>query len=348
MMGDLLKEKEKIVLTYLVESYLQWGRPISSGHIVSLGVLEASPATIRNIMAKLERMGYLYQPHTSAGRIPTDKGLRFYVNGLLEKCRPVKESYLSGSPEILPAEGNLDSLFFSGQPGFSRAQPQPWVLFFLPPLSKLIFHHLRFLLIGENRVMIILTTSNHLVFTDIVQTDERFSQAELDRAAFYINQNFRFRNLIFVREYLLTELPRVRWNYEDLLRKVIDLLKDSTSQAEKKSRIYIQGAANLLEKSQFFSLEKLRSLFQDFEEKARLVRFLSELISLDRVKVLIGSEAELPDIDDCSLVVSNYGYENQVLGAVGIIGPKRIPYGEIIALVEMVAYRLSKALRQYH
>lgn len=347
MMGDLLKEKEKIVLNHLVESYLQCGRPISSGHIVSLGVLDVSPATIRNIMARLERMGYLYQPHTSAGRIPTDKGLRFYVNGLLEKCQPVKESCLSNSPEILPAEGNLDSLF--SQASRILAEHSRNLGFVLsPPLSKLIFHHLRFLLIGENRVLIILTTSNHLVFTDIIQTDEKFSQAELDRAAFYINQNFRFRNLIFVRDYLLTELPRVRWNYEDLLRKIMDLLKASTSQTEKKSRIYIQGAANLLEKSQFFSLEKLRSLFHDFEEKARLVRFLSELISLDRVKVLIGSEAELPDITDCSLVVSTYGYENQVLGTVGIIGPKRIPYGEIIPLVERVAYRLSQALRQYH
>ncbi len=346
-MGDLLKEKEKIVLNYLVESYLHLGKPISSGHIVSLGVLDASPATIRNIMAKLERMGYLYQPHISAGRIPTDKGLRFYVNGLLEKCRPVKESSLSGSPEILPSEGNLDSLFFQAS-RFLAENSRNLGFVLSPPLSKIIFHHLRFLLVGENRVLIILTTSNNLVFTEIIQTNEKFSQPELDRAAFYINQNFRFRNLLFVRDYLLIELPRVSWNYEDLLRKIIDLLKASTSQTEKKSRIYIQGAANLLEKSQFFSLEKLRSLFQDFEEKARLVRFLSELISLDRVKVLIGSEAELPDIADCSLVVSNYGYENQVLGTVGIIGPKRIPYGEIIPLVERVAYRLSQALRQYH
>ncbi|MCX7974826.1 MAG: heat-inducible transcriptional repressor HrcA [Candidatus Aminicenantes bacterium] len=347
MMGHLLKEKEKIVLHSLVESYLQLGRPISSGHIVSLKVIKASPATIRNIMAKLERLGYLYQPHTSAGRIPTDKGLRFYVNCLLEKCQPAKDSFLRGGPEIWPTEGHLDSLFF--QASRVLAEHSHNLGFVLsPPLSKLIFHHLRFLLISENRVLIILTTANNLVFTDIVQTEEKFTQSELDRAAFYINQNFRFRNLVFVRDYLLRELPRVRWKYEDLLSKMLDLLKASTSRIEEKSRIFIQGAANLLEKSQFFSLEKLRSLFQDFEEKARLVRFLSELINLDRVKVLIGSEVDLLDISDCSLVVSNYGYENQVLGTVGIIGPKRIPYGEIIPLVEKVAYRLSLALRQSH
>lgn len=347
MMGNLLKEKEKIVLNYLVESYLQSGLPISSGHIASLGVLDASPATIRNMMAKLEKLGYLYQPHISAGRIPTDKGLRFYVNGLLEKYQPAKESSISGSPEIVPSEGNLDSLFLQASRVLAENSHNLGFVF-SPPLSKLNFHHLKFLLIGNNCILVILTTSNHLVFIDKIQTNENFSQAELDRAAFYINQNFRFRNLIFVRDYLLTELPRVRWDYENLLRKIINLLKASTSQTEKKSRVYIQGAANLLEKSQFFSFEKLRSLLQDFEEKTRLARFLSELISLDRVKVLIGSEAELPDIAECSIVVSNYGYENQVLGTVGIIGPKRIPYGEIITLVERVANCLSQALRQYH
>lgn len=347
MMGEILREKEKIILHSLVESYLQLGRPISSGHLVSLGVVDASPATIRNIMAKLEKLGYLYQPHTSAGRIPTDKGLRFYVNGLLEKGQSVKDSVLGNTPEIWPTEGHLDSLF--SQASRILAEYSHNLGFVLsPPLSKLIFHHIRFLLIGENRVLIILTTANNLVFTDIIQTEEKFTQAELDRSAFYINQNFRFRNLVFVRDYLLRELPRVRWKYEDLLGKMLALLRDSTSQTEKKSRIYVQGTANLLEKSQSFSLEKLRSLLQDFEEKARLVRFLSELISLDRVKVLIGSEVELPDVSDCSLVVSHYGYENQVLGTVGIIGPKRIPYGEIIPLVEKVAYRLSLALRQSH
>jgi len=347
MMGDFLKEKEKIVLTQLVASYLQHGRPVSSGHIVSSGVLTASPATVRNIMSRLERLGYLYQPHTSAGRIPTDKGLRFYVNGLLNKCRVASETMPEGPAELLPAEGNLDSLFFRASRVLAEhSHNLGFVL--SPPLSKIIFHHLRFLVVGENRVLVILTTANNLVLTEIVQTEENFSQAELDRAALYINQNFRHRNLISVRDYLVSELPRVRWSYEKLLRKLLDLLKASTSQTEKRSRIFIQGTANLLERAESFPLERLKYLFQDFEEKARLVRFLSEMISLDRVKVLIGSEAEMPDISDCSLVVSHYGYENQVLGTVGIIGPKRIPYGEIIPLVEMVALRLSLTLRQSH
>ncbi len=347
MLGDILREKEKIILTSLVESYLRLGRPVSSGHLVSLGVLGASPATIRNIMAKLERLGYLHQPHTSAGRIPTDKGLRFYVNGLLAKCRLSGQYLPPKSAELLSAEGNLEALFF--QASRLLAEQSNNLGFVLsPPLSKIFFHHLRFLLLGENRILVILTTANNLVLTEIVRTEESFTQTELDRAALYINQNFRYRNLAAVRDYLLQELPYMRWSYENLLRKIMDLLKASTLQEEGKSRIYIQGTANLLEKAESLSLERLKNIFQDIEEKARLVRFLSELISLDRVKVLIGSETELPDIADCSLVVSHYGYENQVLGTVGIIGPKRIPYGEIIPLVETVAQRLSLTFRHSH
>ncbi len=346
-MAESLKEKEKIVLHYLVESYLRLGRPISSGHIASLGVLNASPATVRNIMARLETLGYLYQPHTSSGRIPTDKGLRFYVNGLLDRCRLTSDYPLLDSSEIWPEEGNLDSLFFQASRVLAE-QSNNLGFVLCPPISKIVFHHLRFLLVGENRVLVIITTSNNLIITDIVKTEEFFSQAELDRAVAYINQNFRGRNLASVRDYLLRELPRVRWTCESLVRKMLDLLRASTSEPEKKSRIYIQGRANLLEKAESFSLERLKYLFQDIEEKARLVRFLSEMISLDRVKVLIGSETELPDISDYSLVVSHYGYENQILGTVGIIGPKRIPYGEIIPLVEGVANRLSQTLKQSH
>lgn len=347
MMAESLKEKEKNVLYYLVESYLHLGRPISSGHIASLGILEASPATVRNIMARLESLGYLYQPHTSSGRVPTDKGLRFYVDRLLDKCRIMSDYPLLDTGEFWPAEGNLDSLFFQASRILAKySNNLGFVL--SPPISKIVFHYLRFLPVGENRVLVIITTSNNLIITDIVRTEEYFSQTELDRTAAYINQNFRGRNLAFIRDYLLRELPRLRWTYENLVRKLMDLLRASTSEPEKRSRIFIQGRANLLEKAESFSLERLKYLFQDIEEKARLVRFLSEIISLDRVKVLIGSETELPDIADYSLVVSHYGYEDQILGTVGIIGPKRIPYGEIIPLVEGVANKLSQTLRRPH
>jgi heat-inducible transcriptional repressor len=173
------------------------------------------------------------------------------------------------------------------------------------------------------------------------------SQAELDRASQYINQNFRGRTLAAVRDFLLQELPKYRDNYEDLLNKLTDLAKVVISREEGQSRIFIQGSSRLLGKAELFDMGKLRSLFEKFEERASLVKVLADFISLDRVKVLIGTEVNFPNVQDCSLVLSHYGTSHQVLGSLGIIGPKRIPYAKIIPLVDRVAKRLSQAITIY-
>jgi len=166
----------------------------------------------------------------------------------------------------------------------------------------------------------------------------------LDNAAQYINLNFRGKNLLVIRDYLLQELPKYKLKYEVIVKKLSTLVKAYVNQEEPGSRIFFQGTSSLLNKAELFDAAKLRSLFKNFEEKANLTRLISDFISLERVKVLIGSEVDFPDIQDCSLVLSHYGYNDQVLGSLGIIGPKRIPYEKIIPLVDSVAKRLSKAI----
>jgi heat-inducible transcriptional repressor len=213
-----------------------------------------------------------------------------------------------------------------------------------PRVSIMNFRHLRFIKVSEEKIMIILITTFNLVLTEIVETKSYLSQVELDRASSYINENFRGRNLLFVRDLLLREIPAYKMKYESIIRNLISLLKTYFLQEEKNNQIFIQGTSNLLEKPELFDMDSLKSLFQKFEEKARLARLLSDVISLDRVKVLIGSEFSLPDISDCSLVLSHYGYDRQVLGSLGIIGPKRIPYRRIIPLVDCVAKKLSETI----
>ena len=346
MRRQYLREKEKNILNVTVENYLKFGKPISSGFLSSQGV-PIPPATIRYIMAKLEDMGYLYQPHTSAGRIPTDKGLRFYVNTLLEEAI-LPEEHLN-----LPTEK-----FYLRKPDFNSllsevskilAEYSDNLGFVLSPrISRISFNHLRFIKISEEKVMIILITAFNLVLTEIVETTTYFTQDELDRASNYINKSFRGRNLIFIRDYLLHELPNYKLRYEDLLSKLMALLKAYIFQEEEENRIFLQGTSKLLDKPEFFETEKLKSLFQQFEEKAKLAKLISDFISLDKVKVLIGSELNLPDISDCSLILSHYGYNRQVLGSLGIIGPKRIPYKKIIPLVDSVAKKLSQTISANH
>ena len=338
-----LREKDRQILKLITESYLKVGKPISSGSISQNSALSVSPATIRNIMSKLEKHGFLIQPHTSAGRIPTDKCLRFYVNSLFEEAILPEGQVELLDEDFTLKKGDLNSLL--NQVSKILAEYSDNLGFVLSPrISRINFNHLRFIKISEEKVMIILITSFNLALTEIVEANEYFTQMELDRACQYINQTFKGKNLLFVRNYIMEELPKYRMKYERIMNRIISLLKSYIYQEEKESEIFLQGTAKLLGKPELFDMERLRYLFQNFEEKAKLARLLSDFISLDRVKVLIGSELSTPDISDCSLILSHYGYDDQVLGSLGIIGPKRLPYKEIIPLVDYVAKKLSRTI----
>jgi len=340
---SIFREKDIKIFSLIVENYLKVGKPISSGQIVPRMERPISSATVRNIMAKLETLGYLHQPHTSAGRIPTDKGLRFYVNNLFEEAMYPYKSIDFPAEDFNRESGDFNSLLDHVSHILSEhSENLGFVL--SPRVSIMNFRHLRFIKVSEEKIMIILITTFNLVLTEIVETKSYLTQVELDSASRYINENFRGRNLLFVRDLLLREIPAYKMKYESIIRNLISLLKTYFLQEEKNNQIFIQGRSNLLEKPELFDMDSLKSLFQRFEEKARLARLLSDVISLDRVKVLIGSEFSLPDISDCSLVLSHYGYDRQVLGSLGIIGPKRIPYRRIIPLVDCVAKKLSETI----
>lgn len=337
-----LREKDKVILNLITESYLKAGKPISSGFIAQRSPLPVSPATVRNIMTKLEEQGYLFQPHTSAGRIPTDKGLRLYVNNLFE------ETLLPEKKVELPEDFSLELSDFNSlldQVSKVLAEQSDNLGFVLSPrISKINFRHIRFIKISEYKVMIILITTSNFVLNEIFQLNTYFTQLELDRASQYINQNFSGQNMFIIRDYLLKELPKFKIRYEDIIDKLINLLKVYIAQEEEESQIFLKGTSKLLEKHDLFDMGKLKTLFQNFEEKSKLAKLLSDFISLDRVKVLIGSELNIPDIKDCSLILSHYGYRSQILGSLGIIGPKRILYKQIIPLVDSVANRLSQTI----
>lgn len=337
-----LKEKDKVIFKFISEYYLKIGKPISSGYIAQKSNLSLSPATIRNIMVRLEKYGFLYQPHTSAGRIPTDKGLRFYVNSLLEEVILPKQIELT-SENFSPSPGDFNSLLIHVSRVLSEYSDNLGFVL-SPKISRMNFHHLRFIKIAEQKVMVILITTSGLVLTEIVEANEYFTQFELDKASEYLNQSFNGKNLFNVRDCLMKELPKYKLKYEHALNKLISLVKAYVFQEEIKSEIFLQGTSKFLEKPEFLDVERLKSLFQNFEEKAKLARLLSDFISLDRVRVLIGSELNLPEVTDCALILSHYGYDNQVLGSLGIIGPKRISYKKIIPIVDYVAKKLSQTI----
>jgi heat-inducible transcriptional repressor len=342
MIRSALRDKDKKVLNLVIESFVRHGHPVSSGAISQTRRITASPATLRNIMAKLEEMGYLAQPHTSAGRVPTDRGLRFYVGRLLAEKTLPEEPVPLIQEEFANRTADLDSLLL--QACRLLADSSDALGFVISPrIFRLPFEHLRFVKISDRRVLVILVTPFHMVLTETLESTLPLTQSELERASQLVNQNFRGKTILAVSEALARELPRYRAKYEDTLAKLLDLLKAAIDK-EGEDRIFLQGTSRLLGKNGLADMDKLRALFRRFEEKAALARLLSDFISLDRVKVLIGAEANFPDVEDCSLVLSHYGYSNQVLGTLGVIGPKRIPYERIIPLVDRMAKRVSLAI----
>ena len=343
MARSVLNDKDKRVLHLVVVIYVRTGRPVSSGAVYQTGLFKGSPATIRNIMAKLEELGYLSQPHTSAGRVPTDRGLRFYVSDLLADT-PLSQDSLPMIQEEFPTRtADFDSLLVQASRVLADSSDNLGFVI-SPNISRVQFEYLRFVKISDRRILVILVTPFHMVLTETLESRLAMTQSELDRASQYISRNHRGRTLLHVRDSLLKELPQHRAKVEDTVGRVLDLIKASINREEGENRIFLQGTSRLLDKTELFEMSKLRSLFENLEEKAKLVRLLSDFISLDRVKVLIGSEINFPNVQDCSLVLSHYGYSNQVLGSLGIIGPKRIPYDKIIPLVDRVAKRLSMAI----
>jgi len=342
MVKSVLRDKDRKVLNLIVESFVRHGRPVSSGAICQTRRVAASPATLRNIMVKLEALGYLSQPHTSAGRVPTDKGLRHYVGRVVvEKALPEEGPPLI-QEEFPHRTADFDSLLL--QACRILADSSDALGFVISPrLFRLPFEHLRFIKISDRRILIILVTPFHMVLTETLESAVPLTQADLDRASQYVNQSFRGKTILAAQEALVRELPKYRAKYEDTLDNLLTLLKAAVDKVGEE-RIFLEGTSRLLGKGGLSDLDKLRLLFRSFEEKAALVRLLSDFVSLDRVKVLIGSEANLPNVEDCSLVLSHYGYSNQVLGTLGVIGPKRIPYEKIIPLVDRMAKRVSLAI----
>lgn len=343
MKNQELREKDKTVLSAVVELYLKSGAPVASRAVHEKRILPDSPATIRNTMVRLEERGYLSQPHASSGRVPTDRGLRFYVNSLLNGVPLTFDQINLFAQDLSIKKGDLPGLLHHASRVLAD-QSDSLGFVIQPRISRIHFHHIRFIQIAPGKVMIILMTPFHLVLTEIVPSETAFDQAELDRASQYINSAFTGRTLSQARDCILEELGKSTSKFERALARLTALLKASIQQDELDDPIIVQGASRLIGKFEAGDLSRLQSLLQNIEEKTSLARLLSEFIALDRVKVLIGSESNLPAISDCALVLSHYGDKTQVLGSLGIIGPKRIPYRKIIPLVDNVAQKISQTI----
>jgi heat-inducible transcriptional repressor len=334
-----LTERDRRILGVLVQAYIDEGEPVSSLWLAHRG-FGVSSATLRNVLARLEEQGFVHQPHTSAGRVPTDLGYRSYVDQLLSERRAPRTA-----PQLearLRRAGTVDDLLSHVTQELSRASHQLGFAI-APSAESTILDRLDFVPLDAAKVLVVIVAGNHISHK-VVEPSERYGAVELQQAANYLNTEFRGRSLLEIREAVLERLREERTLYDALMARALQLASTTLADFESSPVVYVQGTSLLLDdvgEDADVTLETLRTLLRMIEEKTRLVQLLDDYMGGDGLTIVIGSEHHSPDLQRFSLVVSTYSGGNGN-GAVGVIGPRRMRYSRAIHAVESLSRTISR------
>ncbi len=342
-MADELNDRSKGILKAIVLSYIKTASPVGSRSLTKSFEFGLSPASIRNIMADLEEVGYLAQPHPSAGRIPTEKGYRFYVNALIADAGPDRSPppVESGQYHFRQTEDVKELLHETSRLLSLHSNYAGMVL--TPKFGNMSFQHLQLTKIRKNQVLMVFVSTEGLIQTRIIETDQEFTQEELNRFSTFLNDQFRGNPLREIRGQLLNQLRQDKETYSQMLQRSMDLFNKALQESQDEE-LFLEGATNILNLPEFSNVEKMKSLFKTFEEKYIIMKILDKCFNSEGVQVFIGSENAFLGIEDCSLVITNYKRGDHVLGALGIIGPTRMEYSRVIPLVDYTGKLLSRVL----
>jgi heat-inducible transcriptional repressor len=346
----------QMILSAIVSEHLSSGQPVGSKLLAHKFANESglSSATIRNVMGELESYGLLVQPHTSAGRIPTDDGYRFYVDNLLGIL-----SLSNDDLRVINKELGLDDLEGDSTPDKLLERTSQLLsalsnnigIVVSPSLAHERLQHVEFVNLSEKRVLVVLVAAPNIVHNKIIRTADAIKQDELDRTARYLNQKFGGRSLLAIRAEILTLMHEERSIFDELLQTAMILTSQSIeSDSETHGEVYVGGASNILSKGDFDDLDRLRDLLQTIEEKSRLVKILNECVSTDssindHVRVVIGSENSADTLQDCALITAPYRIDGgAAMGTLSVLGPTRIEYARMISVVSYLARKLEEMM----
>ena len=336
-----LSERAQILLKTLVERYIAEGQPVGSRALSRYSGLDLSPASIRNIMADLEEMGFIASPHTSAGRIPTARGYRFFVDTLL-KIKPLDTLQINQLEGQLHAE-NTQKLVTSASQILSDLTRFAGVV--MTPRRSAGFRHIEFLKLSETRILLILVTPEGDVQNRIIFTEKPYLPSELVEAANILNQNYAGLTFDEIRKSVQDELKQLREDMTRLMTAALDAGSEAASESSEK--VVISGEGNLLDIEELSSnMTNLRKLFEMFERKTGLLQILDISSRAHGVQIFIGGESGLVPLDECSVVTASYEINGELIGTLGVIGPTRMAYERVIPIVDVTAKLLSSALAQ--
>jgi heat-inducible transcriptional repressor len=335
----MLDQRSKLLLKALVERYIADGQPVGSRTLAKAAGMELSPATIRNVMSDLEELGLIASPHTSAGRIPTARGYRLFVDTMLT----VRREDISRMEDM-------------GTGGFDAGQPQRVISHAAQMLSSLsqyvgvvmaprrasVFRHIEFLSLSDRRVLVILVSPDGDVQNRIIHTQVNFSQSQLLEAANFLNAHYAGLTMEAVRGRLKTEVDALRGEIAQLMQDAVDI---GTGPEAAGDDVVVSGERNLLSVSEFSSdMGHLRQLFDLFEQKTQLIRLLDVSDQAEGVRIYIGGESQVVPFEDLSVVTAPYEVDGHIVGTLGVIGPQRMAYERMIQIVDVTAKLVSNAL----
>ncbi|MEW5807690.1 MAG: heat-inducible transcriptional repressor HrcA [Acidobacteriota bacterium] len=336
-----LTPRERDILRATVKIFILTGEPVPSSMIAKIKRYHLSPASVRNVMARLEEYGYLLRPHPSSGRVPTDLGYRFFVNAIDQKEGFPQWEAAGISEELEKIGNNFQELFIETSRILSRMSNNIGIVL-TPNLSGTIFEHIEFIRLAARKIMVLFVARSGLLHNKVVDVNEDFSQDELDRIGTYLVRRMEGKTLIEVRDEIIRMMREDREACDSIFRNAVLLAQRYFECCEESQDLIVDGASNLFDKPEFADLEKMKELFRAFEEKSRIVKLLNECVEEMGVKILIGSENVYPEMNDCCLIASTYGIKGQSLGVLGIIGPKRIEYPRVISLVRYLSRLLNR------
>jgi heat-inducible transcriptional repressor len=335
----MLEPRAQHLLKTLIERYVSDGQPVGSRALSRHSGLDLSPATVRNVMADLEEMGFIASPHTSAGRVPTAKGYRFFVDSLMV-VKPLEQR------EIHRLEGELvadrPQQLVSAAAGLLSQLTQFAGVVMTPKRRDPTFRHLEFLRLAEHRVLLILVTAEGDVQNRILHTDRAYTHSQLGEAANYFNQHFAGQSFATIRQRIAEDLRALREDIARLMSAAVDVGEGGFAEAES---LVVTGERNLLHAEDFSSnMERLRRLFDLFDQKTSILHLLDLAQRAQGVQIYIGGESGLVPLDECSVVTAPYEANGQVIGTIGVIGPTRMAYERVIPIVDITAKLLSQAM----
>ena len=343
---DSLNSRQELLLKALVESFISDGQPVGSTKLSQTQNIAISSATIRGVFGDLEDLGYIYSPHKSAGRVPTELGYRMFVDKMV-KVQPVDIDLIQKLKINLSKDHERKSIIKKTNEVLSSITELTGIIS-LPTQKNAELKQIDFLKLSDDKILAILINKNNDVENKIINLDRVYSPSELQEASNYLNAIISGQSVLHIRKILLNELEEMRKDMNSIMSSAITFGKKlflDTDDSNNESDLLVSGQTRLMNCKELSDIDTLKTLFEAFSEKNNILHLLDKSISSDGVKIFIGAESGYNVLDDCSIVSAPYRFDNDVVGVLGVIGPKRMAYDRVIPIVDITAKLLSEALK---